>query len=82
LPADVALAALAASHGAIYTRYSDDLSFSSDDALPELEDIAAILGAHDFELATAKTRRSVRGQAHYVTGLSISERDQSHAPVE
>jgi RNA-directed DNA polymerase len=82
LPIDIELLNLATQSGATFTRYSDDLSFSSDGLLPEIEEIAAIVGRHGFTLATQKTRRSRRGQAHYVTGLSISERDQPHAPKD
>ena len=80
LPVDLELQALALSLGATYSRYSDDMSFSSDGPLPEVEDIGAILARHGFALAAAKTRRSVRGQAHYVTGLSISDPAAPHAP--
>lgn len=80
LPADVELAALADRFGATYTRYSDDMSFSGDGELPSLDDIGAILARRGFALAKAKTRRSRRGQAHFVTGLSVSEADQPHVP--
>lgn len=80
LVADKALQDLAATYGASYSRYSDDMSFSGDGALPEVSEVEAILGGHGFALAASKTRRSMRGQAHYVTGLSVSESDQPHAP--
>lgn len=80
LSADVALQALAERFAATYTRYSDDLSFSSDADLPDLESITAILADLGFRVAEAKTRWSRRGQAHFVTGLSISEPDQPHVP--
>jgi RNA-directed DNA polymerase len=80
LAADIALQALAERCGATYTRYSDDLSFSSDADLPDLEAVTAILANFGFTVATAKTHWSQRGQAHFVTGLSISEPDQPHVP--
>ena len=73
LPIDRALDCLARRVGATYTRYSDDMSFSSNDVLPQLEDVRTVLAAQGFALAEKKTRRSKRGQAHYVTGLSISD---------
>ena len=38
--------------------------------------------AQDFRLAEQKTRRSKLGQAHYVTGLSVSDPAQPHVPRE
>jgi hypothetical protein len=80
LSLDMALTALATEHGATYTRYADDLSFSSDGALPSIGDVRALVEANDFKLAEAKTRSSKIGQTHYVTGLSVSDPKQSHAP--
>lgn len=80
LPADVELAALAARFDATYTRYSDDMSFSGNGELPSPDNIGVVLARHGFVLAKAKTRRSRRGQAHFVTGLSVSETDQPHVP--
>lgn len=80
LPVDVALKTLSDSVGAAYTRYADDLSFSGDGALPDIEDIRRILAAERFQIADAKTRRSRIGQAHFVTGLSISDPVRPHVP--
>jgi hypothetical protein len=66
--------------GATYTRYSDDISFSSNGVLPDLSDIASVLSEFGFDIAERKTRRSKRGQAHYVTGLSISDPERPHIP--
>lgn len=80
LPIDVALHALAQRSAAAYSRYVDDLSFSGDGDLPDLPEIQACLEGFGFEIAPAKTRRSRLGQAHYVTGLSISDPAQPHVP--
>jgi len=80
LPLDIACSALAEEAGATYTRYADDLSFSGDAGLPDLGRIRAAVEAQGFRLAEEKTRRSKRGQAHYVTGLSISDRVRPHVP--
>lgn len=80
LPTDIRLLALAQDVGAAYGRYSDDLAFSGHGDLPTLEDIKSILADGGFALAAGKTRRSCRGQAHYVTGLSVSDPQQPHVP--
>lgn len=80
LPLDIACEALANSCGAVYTRYADDLSFSSHADLPDLDALRQIIEAQDFMLAEQKTRRSKIGQAHYVTGLSVSDPAQPHVP--
>lgn len=82
LPVDAALSRLAKECGATYTRYSDDITFSSNGILPELSDITEILAGYRFDIAEAKTRRSTRGQGHYVTGLSISDPLQPHVPKQ
>lgn len=77
---DIDLNSLAEKHGAIYSRYADDLTFSSDGELPTEMAISEITERHNFTLAQDKTRRSKRGQNHYVTGLSVTELDAPHAP--
>lgn len=77
---DGKLQALAEQTGSTFSRYADDLSFSSDELLPTIDQIRAILNDEGFELAEEKTRRSKNGQAHFVTGLSVSDRDQPHVP--
>lgn len=80
LPLDVAFDALATRTGAVYTRYADDLSFSGDGDLLKVDAVRQLLGEHDFALAESKTRRSKIGQAHFVTGLSVSDTSGPHAP--
>ena len=80
VPIDQMLSALATKTDASYSRYSDDISFSGNGALPELEEVRAVLADCGFSLADGKTSRSVRGQSHYVTGLSISDVAQPHVP--
>lgn len=81
LPLDGACRAIADAAEATYTRYVDDLSFSGN-ALPEIDDIRRAVEAHGFTLAEQKTRRSKPGQAHFVTGLSVSDPAQPHVPRE
>jgi hypothetical protein len=80
LPIDQELEQLAALSGASYSRYADDMSFSSNRALPNIDEVTRCIASHGFRIADAKTRMSKRGQAHYVTGLSISDDAQPHAP--
>lgn len=80
LPIDKALYRLAAKSDAIYSRYSDDMSFSGNGSLPTIASIEGILNANGFMLASSKTRYSMRGQAHYVTGLSISDPNHPRVP--
>ena len=70
---DQSLKSLADEKGAVYSRYADDLTFSSDGDLPDKMDIQGILIAEGFEMSERKFHRSIRGQSHFVTGLSVSE---------
>ena len=80
LPIDIELSALAQKSGAIYSRYADDISFSSNIDIPGVEEIKTCLQKNMFELAESKTRISKLGQTHYVTGLSVSDKSQPHVP--
>jgi hypothetical protein len=77
---DSDLNCLAKKYGAVYSRYADDLTFSSDDTLPSEDEVSTVVERHGFALASDKTRFSKRGQNFYVTGLSVSEADAPHAP--
>jgi len=55
----------------IYTRYADDLYFSSNIMLPQLEDITAIVSDSGFTLNSQKTKYMPRGGKQYVTGLTV-----------
>lgn len=80
VPLDIACQALVEGTGVTYTRYADDLSFSGDADLPDIDVIRRIIEVEGFVLAEHKTRRSRIGQAHFVTGLSISDPAQPHVP--
>lgn len=54
-----------------YTRYADDLYFSSQSILPEVKTIRDIVSKHSFALNEAKTKLMKRGQNQYVTGLTV-----------
>lgn len=55
----------------VYTRYADDLYFSSNVILPTLEDISTIVGNYGFTLNPQKTKYMPRGVKQYVTGLTV-----------
>ena len=77
---DKDLQSLADQHSVKYTRYADDMTFSGSANLPSKEQIRTILHQHGFRLSDRKFKKSKRGQAHFVTGLSVSERDYPHVP--
>lgn len=77
---DLDLEEVATKAGSIYSRYADDLTFSSNKKLPNILDVSNALKMHGFNIAKDKTRYSKRGQSHYVTGLSISDIEDPRAP--
>jgi RNA-directed DNA polymerase len=70
---DEKLQALALNDGLVYTRYSDDLAFSADEPFDVRAETAAAVAAAGFRLNDDKTVTARRGQALYVTGLSVSD---------
>jgi RNA-directed DNA polymerase len=73
---DKQLSTFASEHGLHYSRYADDLSFSSDARIPDdlLLDIINILHGHGFKLNYSKLRRQYRHQRQVVTGLTVNEK--------
>lgn len=80
LSLDDKLETLAAAHHCRYTRYADDMCFSSDSNVPPYSDVAQILESESFSISMRKVRKTKRGQAHFVTGLSISDATAPHVP--
>lgn len=80
LDLDDKLAALAEKYGCIYTRYADDMAISGKEHLPSREEISAIVEQEGFSLCSRKFRITKPGQAHYVTGLSISDARRPRVP--
>jgi len=72
LSLDKELMSLASKYNCTYTRYADDMTFSSNILLPTYSDLEKILSKDGFELDRKKYLLRKNGQAFYVTGLSIS----------
>jgi hypothetical protein len=72
-PLDARLQALAADRELVYTRYSDDLTFSADVPFDVRAEVDAVVSAAGFRLNQDKTVTARYGQALYVTGLSTSD---------
>jgi hypothetical protein len=70
---DKKLADLASRYEVNYTRYADDLTFSSNVSLPSRIELESCIAEEGFQLSPKKFRVTVKGQAHYVTGLSVSD---------
>lgn len=80
LDLDDKMLVLAGNHGAVYSRYADDLAFSGGGSLPTKLEISNNLMEEGFRLAERKFFVSKRGQSHFVTGLSITDPKQPHVP--
>lgn len=64
----------------IYTRYADDLYFSSNTFLPELNDIEDIINKHNFKINQDKVKVMKRGQKQFVSGLTIFDNKYARIP--
>ncbi len=68
---DKMLLDLARKYDCVYTRYADDITFSSNNYIPKKTEIHEILHKGGFELANDKFKIKKRGQSFFVTGLSV-----------
>ena len=73
---DKKLMAYAERHGINYSRYADDITFSSDDMaiLPKVGYIKRLMAEEHFVLNARKTKLLKEGMRQEVTGLLINER--------
>src|SRR5581483_5456105 len=76
---DDRLLSLSQEFGCRYTRYADDMAFSGE-AVPPVAGISKTIALEGFALSLAKIRTTKRGQAHFVTGLSVSDELRPHVP--
>lgn len=82
-PIDIELNNLSKKFNCKYSRYADDLTFSSHQAIDKeniLRELTDILKKYTLSLNEKKTRFSKYGQHQYVTGLSISNNDKPRIP--
>lgn len=76
--ADKEISQYSIENGLLYTRYADDLSFSSQEFIPKniLIQLKAILASYGFKLNPTKTKFSGKGDRMEVTGLVINDKVQ------
>jgi len=79
-PIDESFEALAEKYKCIYTRYGDDITLSSDDQLPTKDEVQDILKKHGFLLNESKFSITKRGQAQFVTGLAVFDKEYPRVP--
>jgi len=85
---DSDLAAFASRQGARYTRYADDLTFSTSGTSNAKEfrgivdAVRGIVELHGFKLREDKTRTQRRGKSQYVTGLCVAAPSEPRAPPQ
>lgn len=78
---DKKLIALSKKYSVIYTRYSDDITFSSEiNSFPTIQELEDILNSYGFEPNHDKSLLTKFGQSQYVTGLSISNSKAPRVP--
>jgi len=63
-----------------YTRYADDITFSSNDKILGYENITDLIMSFGFPINYDKTRRRKRGQKQTVTGLTIFDSTKPRIP--
>jgi RNA-directed DNA polymerase len=64
----------------IYTRYADDLYFSTDSKLPDIKKIDEILRQNGFIINENKTKIMKRGQNQFITGLTVFDNKMPRIP--
>jgi len=79
LPMDEKLLLLC-DNSAIYTRYADDLYFSTNTKLPTIESIEDIVTSFGFSLNHKKTKQMSRGKKQFVTGLTVFDNKYPRIP--
>lgn len=77
---DIKIQKLAQAYGCKYTRYADDITISGKRKLPSRAELEKIIEEEGFQLSAQKFRQTKIGQAHYVTGLSVSDANGPHVP--
>lgn len=73
---DQLLSTYASTHDLTYTRYADDMTFSSDTRIKASDIIAIIESTGKYTVAPQKVKLQKRGANQYVTGLTIFDDQQ------
>ena len=75
-PTDAELVAIASRFGLTYSRYADDLTFSSNEqpTIDFISEIDRVISAAGFRRSMAKTRLHGPNGPKYVTGLVVNEK--------
>jgi len=55
----------------IFSRYADDMYFSSDSKIPDINKLKEIVESFGFLINNSKTQLMLRGRKQYVTGLTV-----------
>jgi len=63
-----------------YTRYADDLYFSSNKEVPDWRKLEEIIEAHGFSINPKKTKLMKRGGWQFVTGLTVFDNEKPRIP--
>ena len=76
---DESLSNLAKKYGLKYTRYADDMTFSSNHSVYAmdgrfLDDVMRIITSHGFQVNDKKTRLQKKGSRQEVTGIIVSDK--------
>ena len=77
---DLEIEKLAMNYGCRYSRYADDIAISGRRKLPSKEELQEVIEKQGFKISNEKFRITKLGQAHYVTGLSVSDPKGPHVP--
>ena len=72
---DCALINIAHVNNNHYSRYGDDLYFSSNSEIVPLEKIEKILKEHGFKINEKKIKYMDKGKSQYVSGLTVSDKN-------
>ena len=64
----------------VYTRYSDDITISSNGNIVNVSDLEEIISKYGLILNPLKTKSSKRGQHQYVTGLTVFDSKYPRIP--
>lgn len=71
---------LARKYNSDYTRYADDITFSSNKEIPDISEVEFILNKYKLKINPKKTKIMKSGRKQYVTGLTVSDKNYPRIP--